>query len=32
MAKAGDKKVLQQNAAHLRLLQLLIGSANVRWC
>ncbi|PSC75049.1 transmembrane 208-like [Micractinium conductrix] len=28
MAKAGDKKVLQQNAAHLQLIRLLIGCAN----
>ena len=29
MAKGGDKKRLEQNAAHLRKLQLLIAGANV---
>ena len=31
MAKGGDKRRLEQNAAHLRKLQLLIAGANVSW-
>ena len=30
MAKGGDKRRLEQNAAHLRKLRLLIAAANVR--